>query len=711
MRKAETCARERLVKQLLQGVNRRAGEQAVGADGRPLLADYDTPEKVAAALRKAKRGRKRKRAKINAETNALLFFNCNLRVALRAARLVGFPKEQADWMDEMDVWYKSSNSERAMPRQPGTCTPAPPPQQVDTVEADAVHRENPAGALLSIQLPLGGALLLLVPPGASADAVVRGAAAACGLAPSQLALFCGGQRLRGQAPLRQAGGMRVLRVVQRLAGGALELTPEAALTAAFRKFAVGDDGRITKEEFVAALTREGGGRAVTREAAEVEFAQFDAGESGAVPCEAFVAAWSVPALPPHLSPAREVAVGEKAMAKWKKDGGGEIEAVLLSGAVALLDSEWVIKLAARGGKLLPRQALPDEAFLSLSEVQASTCNHHLPVVCISHCWLQPDHPDPHGHNLRVVARALESLLPTWGQRRFAVFFDFCSIYQNCRDRDGAPQGTAFLWLETDGRLADGAVGRFPSENVLFTQALGSLGTFYSHPHTRVLMLTAFPPDYDDRARYTPSGNVASYFERGWCFCESAWAAVVKDWALALDLGKDTGEGEFDEHKCRQGRTAPVLPEEFVAQLASKGFTNGSTDRPRVAGLYGKDFEARLEAATHLIYARLGWGDEEARAVARVLPCAPTLKELILDRNSIGGEGMRALAEALPSAPALKKIDLYGNSIGDEGARALAEALPHAPALEDLWLGNNSIGAKAKEALRTAWGERRGRLIL
>jgi len=192
------------------------------------------------------------------------------------------------------------------------------------------------------------------------------------------------------------------------------------------------------------------------------------------------------------------------------------------------------------------------------------------------------------------------------------------------------------------------------------------------------MLTAFPPDYFT-ATYERSGNVKPYFEHGWCFCELSWTMMVKDYDLVLDLGKDTGEGKFDEEKCQQGRKAPVLPEEFVVQLQSKGFTNGSTDKPLVADLYSKGFKERFGVVTSLIYAELGWGDEEARALARVLPHAPALQGLILNSNSIGDEGARALAEALPRAPALKELDLRKNSIGDE----------------------------AKAALRTAWGTRDG----
>ena len=190
---------------------------------------------------------------------------------------------------------------------------------------------------------------------------------------------------------------------------------------------------------------------------------------------------------------------EKKMVKWKECGGTELEAVLKTGAVALLDAKWVIARAASGGVLLPRQALPDEAFLSLTEVHAATGNSphfaSLPVVCVSHCWLQPDHPDPRGYNLRAVARALAHL--TKYNSLVGVFLDFCSIHQNCRNIDGVPQDTAFAWLESEKRLAGGAVGRFPAEDVLFKQALGSLGIFCAHPYTHVLMLTAFPPDYNN----------------------------------------------------------------------------------------------------------------------------------------------------------------------------------------------------------------------
>jgi len=516
----------------------------------------------------------------------------------------------------------------------------------------------------------------------SADALLQRAAAACGVAPSELALFCGGRQLRGPAPLRRVPGS--LRVAWRLVGGG-GCSSSVQGKANFEQTMSKRAGTLSRSGATSSAVSDGGGGGTT--------------PLGGLDVSFKPQAKRSPARAVHvdeLSPfrrtsGREVEVGEKKMVLWKERGGAEVEAALASGAVALLDSAWVVDLAARRGVLRPRQALPDEAFLSLSKVQAQTRPGCLPIVCISHCWLQPDHPDPHGHNLRVIARALREL-SRFGER-FGVFYNFCSIHQRCRDRDGKPQGRLVGELDV--------IGRFSLENSLFEQALGCLGAFYSHRLTWVLMLTEFPPDYFT-SDYELSSNVAPYFERGWCFCEATWAAtMLKSSGMVLDLGMDTGEGRVGVGKCLHGRKAPVLPEEFDAQLASKSFTNGKGDAPLVAALYRQGFNARFGAATLLNYANLGWGPEEARAVAGVLPRAPALEELYLGRNLIGPEGARALAEALPRTLALETLRLDHNSIGDEGARALAEALPHAASLRELELRDNRIGAKGAQALAEA----------
>ena len=203
------------------------------------------------------------------------------------------------------------------------------------------------------------------------------------------------------------------------------------------------------------------------------------------------------------------------------------------------------------------------------------------------------------------------------------------------------------------------------------------------------MLTSFPPDYEDATKYTRSGNCEVYRNRGWCFCESSWAQLVKNSKIVWDLGK---LGEMIT-ALMSSRIPPVLPDSFKEQLEQKGFTNGSTDRPLVAGLYKDAFEQRFAKAEELKFGGLGWGDTEVQALAEVLGSGmvPRLRSLYLGKNEIGHEGAAALARALPQLPALEEITLADNSIGDDGVQALAGALSSgaAPRLRVLRLGCSS----------------------
>ncbi|CAK0821111.1 unnamed protein product [Prorocentrum cordatum] len=361
-----------------------------------------------------------------------------------------------------------------------------------------------------------------------------------------------------------------------------------------------------------------------------------------------------------------------------------------------MDAEWMVRRARTGGVLEPRQALPPTAFVPHSAVKAAS-QSLLHIACISHCWLQANHPDPRGHNLRIVGQALQLLLGVIGGR-WGVFMDFCCIHQNCRDREGVPQQHTYQRLEGSDSFEDDALGRFELEHALFKEALGSLGSFYSHPATVVFMLTRFPDDYGDAAKYTRSGNTEQYFNRGWCFCESSWGMLTKPASRLLDLGRCTGaETDYGEllQTCRAGRRAPLLPDAFDVELQSKGFTNGKDDRPRVAELYRSAFAQRFEAAEELLYAGLQWGDEEAQQLAAVLAsgAAPRLRRLHLAYNRVGDEGAARLAEALraPGAlPQLRLLDLRRNplGVGGPGRAALRAAWAEAGRPEcGLWLGD------------------------
>ena len=55
-----------------------------------------------------------------------------------------------------------------------------------------------------------------------------------------------------------------------------------------------------------------------------------------------------------------------------------------SAAVRLLDAHWLIEYARRGGIILPRQELPEQAFMSLDELQAAgNPDDTLPIICLS----------------------------------------------------------------------------------------------------------------------------------------------------------------------------------------------------------------------------------------------------------------------------------------------------------------------------------------
>ncbi|EOD12936.1 hypothetical protein EMIHUDRAFT_104080 [Emiliania huxleyi CCMP1516] len=374
-----------------------------------------------------------------------------------------------------------------------------------------------------------------------------------------------------------------------------------------------------------------------------------------------------------LPSATDLGVSEEKLELWRKRGGGDLEPVLASGAVALLDAQWIISHAEAGGVLTHRQALPEEAFLSLADladlVEAIDEYDWLPVAALSYPWLTKDHPDPRGANLTRVARALKALLTSPYVRRLGIFWDFGSLHQHPDPANG--------------------VMRSEEQNALFKQGLGCLGTLYSHPYTWVLRLTSFPDGHkaEDQAEGT---NVAAYFDRGWCFTEQSWASLTKDGGLSLDLGLmyNSTAARLKKYNywslradCTKGggRRPPLLPSAFAAELETKSFTNGKDDKPLVKRLYEAAFKEQFGKATWLKYGMLGWGDAEAAQLAEVLAsgAAPRLEKLNLQDNKIGDEGCKALAAALGkegAAPRLETLYLHSNQIGDEGCKALAIAL-------------------------------------
>ena len=127
----------------------------------------------------------------------------------------------------------------------------------------------------------------------------------------------------------------------------------------------------------------------------------------------------------HLPPIRAVPVSAKVQADWEIYGGPSLESLLKNGSIALLDAQWLVEEAARGGVLRRRQELPDEAFLCCEEVKAfGVVDEGLPIAAISYPWLTPQHPDPHGSQLKLLAAVLEAFLAGDGRpQRWALFWE------------------------------------------------------------------------------------------------------------------------------------------------------------------------------------------------------------------------------------------------------------------------------------------------
>ena len=100
--------------------------------------------------------------------------------------------------------------------------------------------------------------------------------------------------------------------------------------------------------------------------------------------------------------------------------------------VRLVDARYIVELSKRGGKIVRRQELPEEAFIGLDTLKRlpwGNGGNCLRVIAVSHPWQQPDHPDPKEVNLTLLAKVLERFLTArkgegGGEgTTYAVFFE------------------------------------------------------------------------------------------------------------------------------------------------------------------------------------------------------------------------------------------------------------------------------------------------
>ena len=279
-----------------------------------------------------------------------------------------------------------------------------------------------------------------------------------------------------------------------------------------------------------------------------------------------------------------------------------------------------------------RQELPADAFIRVAELEAHEFEEYdvgrVAVVAVSYAWETPEHPDPCGNTLLMIAEALEAcyLLKAAGESdeevnkyvdfpdEVGVFLDYCSLCQ-------PPPG---------GR-------RTAAEDALFRRALADLELWYAHEQTTVLLLTE-------------SGVGRRYEERGWTTYESLVARILKArsymvWPAVIDVGHPARSQEM--------QAPPPTPEAFREMLRSLQFTNGA------------DREISRGAVRTYAASGAGWGHRSCVRVCR------------LGRRGVGG--LLIQCTALCQCPLPRPHDESGRRCWDRRARESATRRRHAEA--------------------------------
>ena len=219
----------------------------------------------------------------------------------------------------------------------------------------------------------------------------------------------------------------------------------------------------------------------------------------------------------HLA---EQAVGN--LARYTKPSS--IWEALATGHVRLLRMSWLIAHSKAGRVLARRQALPEEAFISVDELKRifgeGNRDGVLPIVVISFCWLTPADPDPEGKQLATIAAALERERAHYttangsfkGFDDMGVFWDWASLYQK-DPALWAPCCGGPTFVAPEARTAEQAAAaaayessRTASEKEGFDFALDkTMDLWYAHQGTTVYMLTKLPEGSTREVGYSASG--------------------------------------------------------------------------------------------------------------------------------------------------------------------------------------------------------------
>merc|ERR1740130_1023094 len=220
--------------------------------------------------------------------------------------------------------------------------------------------------------------------------------------------------------------------------------------------------------------------------------------------------------------------------------------------------------------------------VTLEEMEKWTDAYTVGVLVISYPWLDADHPDKDGLQLRKIAKVLKAFDKQAKEEygadcKVGVFFDYVSMPQRSR---GSP---------VDDRT--------PEELAIFGRSLKGINLWYGNPEPHVLLVDTPLPEGEKT-------NTQPYKGRGWCIMEFNASGLVKDSQALISLKGLTGKEEYLDEVCKNGKAArepPVAPAAFASTLEA-GVASGATkftnsgDVGLVGKIYGWAFAEEMEAA-------------------------------------------------------------------------------------------------------------------
>ena len=324
------------------------------------------------------------------------------------------------------------------------------------------------------------------------------------------------------------------------------------------------------------------------------------------------------------------------------------------GNVKLLKPELFIDYQ-KAGKPLPKcQDVPDEYVVHTKQLTAEE-RENLVVIAISYCWISPDHPDPNGYYLEVLAKLLSLFVEgkfeeekeyDMGDGEGAAPADYLrDLGFHFGAGDGRPVGIFLDWPSVPQDKPHGS--RTEAETAVFKDALKNINLWYAHSATITWMLT-----------FLPEGAMRTdYGSSGWTFFEFCVGALLSHSCKLLRIDAGVREqllgGYWDQD--RDGypphpgdylqlsldtmdtqRGPPLAPDRFNELVDEKTFTNGADADAIVKPKYLKTFNAVIVDAEELNYSGLGFDTEKARGVLAVVRThckRGTLKRLNLSESS------------------------------------------------------------------------------